>query len=191
MGDSTDPGSRFAASRAYADEASLIIPGSVNSNIRLAGFPFPLCFERGEGAYLFDLDGNRFIDYALGMGPAVLGHAPPAICDAVARSLAQGQMLGGQHRYELTLAQKLKSAVPSAEQVRVGMTGSEVVQAALRVSRAFTGKRKFIKFEGQYHGWFDNVLISYAPPLGETSAEKSALSPPHLETAGQAESVAA
>ena len=183
-------GDPFAASRDYVERASASIPGSVNSNIRLASFPVPLCFERGQGAYLFDLDGNRYIDYALGMGPAVLGHAPPAVCDAVANSLSLGQMLGGQHRHELALADRIKRMIPNAERVRVGMSGSEVVQAAIRVSRAFTGKRRYIKFEGQYHGWFDNVLLSYAPPVKPWSGNPGGLREPHLETRGQAESVA-
>ncbi len=181
---------RFAASRDYVERASASIPGSVNSNIRLASFPVPLCFERGQGAYLFDLDDNRYIDYALGMGPAVLGHAPTEVCDAVANSLSLGQMLGGQHRHELALADRIKRMIPNAERVRVGMSGSEVVQAAIRVSRAFTGKRKYIKFEGQYHGWFDNVLLSNAPPVKTGSRASATCLEPHLETRGQAESVA-
>ena len=181
---------RFAASRDYVERASASIPGAVNSNIRLASFPVPLCFERGQGAYLYDLDDNRYIDYALGMGPAVLGHAPTAVCDAVANSLSLGQMLGGQHRHELALADRITRMIPNAERVRVGMSGSEVVQAAIRVSRAFTGKRKYIKFEGQYHGWFDNVLLSYAPPVKIGSESSTSCLEPHLETRGQAESVA-
>ena len=182
-------GDRFAASRDYVQRASVAIPGAVNSNIRLASFPVPLCFERGQGAYLFDLDGNRYIDYALGMGPAVLGHAPPAVCNAVAQSLSDGQMLGGQHRHELSLADRIKRVIPNAERVRIGMSGSEVVQAAIRVSRAFTGKRKYIKFEGQYHGWFDNVLLSNAPPVDQVHVYPSGGRKPHLETGGQAGSV--
>lgn len=175
----------FAKSKAYISEAEDVIPGSVNSNVRLLGFPFPICFERGEGSYLYDIDGNRFIDFALGMGPSVLGHAPKAVCDAVAHSFATGQMLGGQNRTELELARRLQSVIPSGEKIRIGVTGSEVVQAALRVSRAFTGRSKFIKFEGQYHGWYDNVLISHAPPLGEEST--GPLRQPHFETAGQSQ----
>ncbi len=187
---SPNAGDRFAASRDYAERASAAIPGAVNSNIRLASFPVPLCFEHGKGAYLFDLDGNRYIDYALGMGPAILGHAPRIVCDAVADSLSQGQMLGGQHRHELDLAERIKRVIPNAERVRVGMSGSEVVQAAIRVSRAFTGKRKYIKFEGQYHGWFDNVLLSNAPPTDVEAEDSPDRGEPHLETLGQAQSVA-
>ena len=179
----------FTASKDYVAQANLVIAGGVNSNVRLSNFPVPLCFERGEGAYLYDFDGNRFIDYALGMGPTILGHAPQPLCDAVAKSLSLGQVLGGQHRSELDLAKRLRVLVPSAELVRIGMTGSEVVQAALRVSRAFTGRRKFIKFEGQYHGWFDNVLISHRPPSSASPNDTVLVRSPHLETAGQSESV--
>lgn len=184
QGFTTSTEQKFFRSRAYIQEASELIPGSVNSNVRLLGFPFPICFERGEGAYLFDVDGNRYIDFALGMGPAVLGHAPSTVCDAVAKSLRTGQMLGGQNGIELDLARRLNRLIPNADRIRIGMTGSEVVQAALRVSRAYTGRTKFIKFEGQYHGWYDNVLISHAPPLdgdGATDLPRE----PHLETAGQ------
>lgn len=180
----------YAGSEAYLAEASQLIAGGVNSNVRLAGTPVPLCFARGAGAHLYDIDGNRFVDYMLGMGPAILGHAPPAVIEAVARSLGDGQMLGGQNRSELELARLLNRLIPNAEMVRLSMTGSEVVQAALRVARAATGRRKFIKFEGQYHGWFDNVLLSHAPPVlaeGDNGAIPRA---PHLETRGQHPGVA-
>lgn len=170
----------------YNKVAAKTIAGSVNSNVRLAGSPTPLCFERGEGAYLYDIDGNRYFDYALGMGPTILGHAPKAVCDAVAQSLYLGQMFAGQHTAELELAQLLQTHIPSAQLTRVGMSGSEMVQAALRVSRAFTGKRKFIKFEGQYHGWYDNVLISHAPQAAD---DLPIPRDPHLESAGQTQSV--
>lgn len=180
---------QFDASSAYYNEAKSLIAGAVNSNVRLAGAPFPLCFDHAEGAHLFDIDGNRYIDYALGMGPGILGHAPRQVCDAVAKTLSQGQMFAGQHRAELDLARLLNHHIPSAEMVRVGMTGSEAVQAALRLARAHTGRTKFVKFEGHYHGWFDNVLISYAPDTvkpGETLPSPRA---PKLESQGQVPSV--
>lgn len=179
----------FEASRAYNAEASKTIAGAVNSNVRLGGAPMPLCFERAEGAHLYDVDGNRHIDYALGMGPTILGHAPKKVCDAVAASLSLGQMYAGQHRAELELGRLLQKMIPSAELVRVGMSGSEVVQAALRLSRAHTGRRKFVKFEGQYHGWFDNVLISHSPSVAAEGAVQPLPREPHLETVGQSASV--
>ena len=173
----------FAASAAYNREAGQLIPGAVNSNVRLAGAPLPLCFERGEGAHLFDLDGNRFIDYALGMGPTILGHAPRQVNDAVAASLGRGQLFAGQHPAELELARLMHRLVPSAEMIRICMSGSEAVQAAIRVARAATGRTKLVKFEGQYHGWFDNVLVSHSPATGDDLPVPRV---PHLETRGQA-----
>ncbi|RYE10615.1 MAG: aspartate aminotransferase family protein [Hyphomicrobiales bacterium] len=180
----------FEASRQYNAEAESLIAGAVNSNVRLSGATVPLCFERAEGAYLFDIDGNRMLDYALGMGPAILGHAPKPVIDAVTAALGQGQMYGGQHRAELALARLIQAAVPNAEMLRVGMSGSEMVQAALRLSRAATGRSKFIKFEGQYHGWFDNVLISNAPPVPDVDSPNEHVRQPHLETRGQVKSAA-
>lgn len=181
----------FDASAAWNADAAQVIAGAVNSNVRLTGTPIPLCFTRGEGPYLFDLDGNRHVDYALGMGPTILGHAPPPVCEAVAQSLSRGQLFAGQARDEIDLAQRLVAMIPSAELVRIGMTGSEVVQAALRVSRAFTGRRKVVKFEGQYHGWFDNILISNAPEVAAPGANLPLPREAKLESRGQIEHGAA
>ena len=145
-------------SGSHHDKASYVIAGGVNSNVRLSAKGTPLCFAQARGAHLLDLDGNDYIDYALGMGPAILGHAPKVLTDAVAKSLETGQLYAGQSRLELDLALRLQRWVPGAELVRIGMTGSEMVQAALRVARAATGRSKFVKFAGHYHGWFDNVL---------------------------------
>ncbi len=98
------------------------------------------------------------------MGPAILGHAHPKVIAAVEKSLALGQMYAGQHPAELELALLVQRLVPSAKLIRFGMTGSEMIQAALRVARAYTGRNKFIKFEGHYHGWFDNVLANIGGP---------------------------
>ncbi|WP_127143878.1 aspartate aminotransferase family protein [Pelagibacterium montanilacus] len=185
----TDATQKYLRSADYNTESSAVIAGSVNSNVRLGGASIPLCFERAEGPHLYDIDGNTFIDYALGMGPTILGHAPKVVSDAVAQSLSMGQMFAGQHRAELELGKLLVEHIPSAERVRIGMTGSEVVQAALRVSRAHTGRKKFIKFEGQYHGWFDNVLISHSPHPAEPGEKLPVPREAHLETRGQSRSV--
>jgi glutamate-1-semialdehyde 2,1-aminomutase len=147
-------------SQAHHREACELIAGGVNSNVRLAGDAGPLCFAGASGAHLIDVDGNDYIDYALGMGPAILGHAPSIVVDAVARSLNGGQLYAGQSPRELELARRLRQHVPGAELIRIGMTGSEMVQAALRVARASTGRTRFVKFAGHYHGWFDNVLTN-------------------------------
>ncbi len=117
------------------------------------------------------------------MGPAILGHAPPQVVAAVGECLALGQMYAGQHAAELQLAQLVQRAVPSAELVRFGMTGSEMVQAALRVARAHSGRAKVIKFEGHYHGWFDYVLANVGgPPTDPAGPLPLAV---HVQTRGQ------
>ena len=127
-------------------------------------------------------DGNVYIDYALGMGPNILGHAPPAVTDAVSRTLGIGQLFAGQHPLELELAIKLCSCVRSAQLVRFGLSGSEMVQAALRVARAYTGRPEIIKFEGHYHGWFDNIFINQSGPADKGDPVPR---PHHLQSEGQ------
>ena len=165
----------LSRSQAHHDHASQVIAGGVNSNVRLSRPGTPLCFSKAQGAHLTDLDGHDYIDYALGMGPAILGHAPKVLIDAIAESLATGQLFAGQSRAELELGRRLSEHVPGAELVRIGMTGSEMVQAALRVARAATGRNKFVKFAGHYHGWFDNVLTQECTfSLGQSPYDKPA-----------------
>jgi glutamate-1-semialdehyde 2,1-aminomutase len=133
------------------------IPGGVDSNVRLDAPQ--VFFERGEGAWLWDVDGNDYVDYLLGQGPNFLGHANPQVTAAVEKACRAGTLYGGQHRLEVEAAERLCRAVGWADMVRFGMTGTEMVQAALRVARAATGRRKFVRFEGHYHGWLDNILI--------------------------------
>jgi glutamate-1-semialdehyde 2,1-aminomutase len=151
--------------------------------------PVPLFFEAGEGSYLIDVDGNRYVDYALGMGPDIPGHAPAAVAAAVGGSLAKGQLFAGQQPAEVELARRVQRAVPSAERVRLGLTGSEMVQAALRVARASTGRSRVVKFEGHYHGWFDTILVSTQPPLDEAGPREAPDS--WLPSAGQSRAAAA
>jgi len=164
----------------YQEEAARVVAGGVNSNVRLLGAP--ICIAQASGSQLTDIDGNTYIDYAMGMGPAILGHAHPAVLAAIRDSLALGQLYAGQHPAELELARLVQRLVPSAELVRFGVTGSEVVQAAVRVARAFTGRPKIIKFAGHYHGWFDNVLANDASPMDGAAAVEFS---PQLHTLGQ------
>jgi len=171
----------FRRSIAYHEDASRAIAGGVNSNVRMSGTP--LCFSRASGSKLFDLDGNEYVDYALGMGPAILGHAPPRVVQAVRDSLDGGQLFAGQHDSELALAKLLREHVPSAELVRIGLTGSEMVHAALRVARAHTGRTHVVKFEGHYHGWFDNVLVNTGGPANHAAGPMPF--PVHRQSSGQ------
>src|SRR3984893_16751463 len=173
----------YAQSEQQYAEARTVLAGGVNSNFRLHGQPVPLVFERGAGARLYDVDGNVYVDYALGMGPNILGHAPAAVISAVADSLSEGQLFAGQHHAETLLARRVCELVPCAELVRFGVAGSEMDQAALRLARAFTGRSRVVKFEGHYHGWFDTILVSVAPPLDQAGPEEAPV--PHLPSAGQ------
>lgn len=143
------------------------LAGGVSSNVRYASVPVPLFFARGEGARLYDVDGNVHIDYVLGNGPAILGHAPGEVVAAVAQSLSEGQVFAAQHPRETLLAERLAALLPGAEVVRFTSSGTEAVLMAMRLARAFTGRDKILKFEGHYHGWSDQAFISARPPLNE------------------------
>lgn len=153
---------KFDVSRAHIKQAARWLAGGVSSNFRLGIAPTPLVFEAAQGAYLFDIDGNRLIDYYLGMGPMILGHSPGVVRDAVAAQLQHGLLYGGQSRIEAQAADLFCQLVPCADRVRFCGSGSEAVQLALRLGRAATGRHTVVKFEGHYHGWFDNVLVSTA-----------------------------
>ena len=155
----------FGESARRIGENARYVAGGVNSNFRLGMSPGPLMFERGEGAYLFDVDGNRLIDYYCGMGAMVLGHNPAGVRQAVKDQVDKGILFAGQSQIEFDAAKLLCERVPSAERIRFGSSGSEAAQGAMRLARAATGRRTIIKFEGHYHGWFDNILWSTAPGL--------------------------
>ena len=159
----------FDESRRRIAEASKYLAGGVSSNFRLGISPTPLVLERGEGAILTDADGNRLIDYYLAMGPMILGHSPPDVIAAVRAQLDRGILYGGQSGLEAEAARLVCEMVPCAERMRFCSSGSEAVQAALRIARAATGRRVVLKFAGHYHGWFDNVLWSTTPPPGATA----------------------
>lgn len=149
-------------------QALELTPGGVHSNVRLLG---PQVFiSHGKGPRLYDVDGNDYIDYLLGQGPNFLGHAPDEVLDAVDAACRKGMIYGAQHELEVTAAQAVLNAIGWADKVRFAMTGTEAVQAALRAARAKTGREKFIRFAGQYHGWLDNVLVA----IDETGAPQPA-----------------
>ena len=155
----------YAKSIALYERTRKALAGGVSSNVRYASTPVPLFFERGEGARLYDVDGNVHIDYVLGNGPAILGHAPKPVIDAVAATLALGQVYAGQHPRETELAERLVRLLPSSEVVRFATSGTEAVLMAFRLARAFTGRTKILKFEGHYHGWSDQAYISARPSV--------------------------
>lgn len=154
----------FERSRETIQRNTAWMPGGVSSNFRLNITPTPLVIERGEGPYLYDIDGNKLIDYYLGMGPMVLGHNPAPVIDAVKAQLDKGLLFAGTTEIEAEAARLVCEMVPSAERVRFNSSGSEAVQAAMRIARGYTGRETVVKFEGHYHGWFDNILWSTSPP---------------------------
>src|SRR3954466_10264943 len=157
----------YAKSIELYERTKKTLAGGVSSTVRYAATPVPLFFERGEGARLYDIDGNVHIDYVLGNGPAILGHAPKPVIDAVAASLSEGQVFAAQHPRETELAERLVRLLPSSEVVRFATSGTEAVLMAFLLARAFTGLDKILKFEGHYHGWSDQAYISARPSLNE------------------------
>ncbi|HML23414.1 MAG TPA: glutamate-1-semialdehyde 2,1-aminomutase [Aggregatilinea sp.] len=138
-----------------------VMPGGVSSPVRafrgVGGDP--LFISRGEGPYLIDADGNRYVDYVMSWGPLVLGHAHPAVVEAIREQATLGTSYGAPTGLEIELAQQVIDLVPSVEMVRFVNSGTEATMSALRLARAYTGRDKFVKFEGCYHGHADLLLV--------------------------------
>jgi glutamate-1-semialdehyde 2,1-aminomutase len=151
------------------------IAGGVNSAVRafkqVGGDP--VFFARGEGPYLYDVDGNKYVDYVASWGPSILGHAHPAVVKAVCETAATGMSYGAPTVIESEMAELLKQLMPSIEKVRMVSSGTEATMSAIRLARGFTGRDKIIKFEGCYHGSGDSLLVkagSSALTLGVPSS---------------------
>jgi glutamate-1-semialdehyde 2,1-aminomutase len=148
-------------SQAFWQEAKDLMPGGVNSPVRafrsVGGDP--LFFDRGQGARLWDVDGNAYIDYVGAWGPAILGHAHPAVVSAVSDVLGKGFGFGAPTPAENRIALAIREALPSMEVVRLVNSGTEATMSALRLARAFTGREKIVKFIGCYHGHADMLLV--------------------------------
>jgi len=157
----------YPESRRMYGEAKEVFAMGVGSQVQSFGRPHPLYMTHGSGSRLYDVDGNEYIDYLLNYGPNILGHAPAMLNEAVKTQLDKGTGFGEPHPLQLEVSKLLIEAVPSFEVVNFNNTGSEAVQAVLRLARAVTGRTKFIKFEGHYHGWLDNVFFSFHPDEGE------------------------
>ncbi|HSJ94844.1 MAG TPA: glutamate-1-semialdehyde 2,1-aminomutase [Gaiellaceae bacterium] len=144
----------------FADAVDLL-PGGVSSPVRAfrAVGGTPLFVERGEGAYLVDVDGNRYVDYVLSWGPLVLGHAHPRVVAALAEATRRGTSYGAPSPLELELASLIREAMPALELVRFVSSGTEATMSALRVARAHTGRSTIVKFAGCYHGHADLLLV--------------------------------
>ena len=158
---------RTAGSRERYERACRTLAGGVSSGLRRQARPYPLYFQHGAGARITDVDGNSYLDYTLAWGPLILGHTPEVVRVAMAAQLSRGLTFGAQHDLEYQLAELLTQVIPCADQVCFANSGTEIVQLALRLARAATGRRKHLKFEGHYHGWDDSVLLSYHPSQEE------------------------
>ena len=152
------------------------MPGGVNSPVRAyrAVGREPVFIRRADGAYLFDEDGNRYIDYVGSWGPAILGHNNPVVKDAILAALENGLSFGAATEAEITMAKLLQCAVPSLEMVRMVNSGTEATMSALRAARGFTGREKIIKFAGCYHGHADGLLVKAGSGLLSGASPDSA-----------------
>jgi len=142
-------------------ESKQYLAGGVASTLRASMKPTPLFVESGSGAYVTDVDGNKYIDYLLAYGPLILGHAHPALEQALNKASKLGFTYGLQHSGEIELAKLLTEILPCAERVALSGSGTEAVMLALRLSRAYTGKTKVVRFHGHFHGWSDTIFTAF------------------------------
>ncbi len=158
---------RTPGSRKLAEQARALMPEGVSSPVRGGNTfsPYPFYVARAEGAWLEDVDGNRYLDTVMAFGPVILGHAHAAVTKAVQEQAAKGLIYGTCVPLEVEVAKQFTDMVPSAELVRFVPSGTEATMHAIRLARAYTGKSGILKFEGHYHGNHDQVLVSVAPPL--------------------------
>lgn len=163
----------YAKSALLLERAKKVIAGGVCSEFRKYNHPHAIFYTHGKGAMIYDVDGNEYLDFTLSQGPMILGHSHPKVLSAVEDYSRQGQMFAGQHIQEIELAEKLSKIISSAELMRFCLDGSEAVQTAFRVARAKTGRKKFLRFEGHYHGWLDNVAWGLSCPSPEALGDRA------------------
>ncbi len=155
---------RYDKSASLLERSKKVLAGGVSSEFRKYNHPHAIFYTEGKGSRIRDVDGNEYLDYTLSQGPLILGHSHPKVLQAVNDYSQQGQLFAGQHIKEIELAEKLSKLIPSAELLRFCLDGSEAVHTAFRVARAKTGRQKFLRFEGHYHGWLDNVVWGISTP---------------------------
>jgi len=164
------------------ERANRIIPGGVNSPVRafrsVGGTP--RFIRRAQGAYVWDADDKRYIDYVGSWGPAILGHAHPEVVAAVQQAAVNGLSFGAPTEAEITLAEAIAARMPSIEQLRLVSSGTEATMSAIRLARGFTGRNKIIKFEGCYHGHADSLLVKAGSGLLTLGNPTSAGVPPEF-----------
>lgn len=166
----------WPASRAAWERARTSLSGGVSTALRASARPHPIYFEGGAGARLTDIDGNEYHDYVLGWGPNIIGHGHPALVAAVQDQIVRGATYGSSHHLEYLVAERLLAWFPGMERVLWSNTGTEADLVALRIARAATGRERFVKFGGHYHGWSDPMLLGYRPGAAGSG---------HVESRGQ------
>src|SRR5919109_1549168 len=176
----------FANSRKLFEQAKAIFPNGVTHDLRHLE-PFPVYIDRAEGAYKWDVDGHRLIDFWSGHGALLLGHSHPAVVEAVARQVGRATHPGGCHELEIEWGRWVKRLIPSAQEMRFVASGTEATLMALRLARIFTGRPKTLKFAGHFHGWHDYLMpaadLPYdgcgVPGVPNAVAEDTIIVPPN------------
>lgn len=185
--------SKYQKSEILFARAKHVLAGGVSSEFRKFSHPHPLCFSHAHGSRIVDVDGNEYLDFALSQGPVTLGHGHPAVQAAVNAAAEEMQLGGSLHTDEVELAEKLQRLIPCAELMRFSVTGSEADHTAIRTARAVTGKNKFLRFEGHYHGWFDNMAYGVggvsAVAMGDREQPSALPWTQGLPSLGQAECI--
>jgi glutamate-1-semialdehyde 2,1-aminomutase len=168
MAHSSDLIEAYAARRTRSAEhyqrARRVIAGGVGHDLR-SFEPMPLYIEKARGSRKWDVDGNEYIDFLMGNGALLLGHADPEVIEAVSRAMSSGSHFGNDHPLQIEWAEWIHRLVPSAERVRFVNSGTEASALALRLARAHTGRSKVVRFEGHFHGWHDDVVHGFHPPF--------------------------
>src|SRR5881628_802624 len=164
----------YSQSSILFEKAQQLIPGGVNSPVRafksVGGTP--VFMKHAKGAYLFDVDGNRYIDYIASWGPMILGHAYEPVVKAICEHAAHSTSYGAPTELEVEMAELIVSMVPNVDLVRMVSSGTEACMSALRLARGYTGRNKLIKFEGHYHGHADSFLVKAGSGLATFSIQQ-------------------
>jgi len=149
------------SSRLYQRSAGVLIEGSSSSSRGPLNYgEYPIFMKRGAGSRLYDVDGNEYVDWMMGFGALPLGHADPEVADAITEAATSGAHFATASEIEIEVAEMLQKMIANAEVVRFANTGTEAVMAAIRLARGYTGRQKIVKFEGHYHGWYDDLCVS-------------------------------
>src|SRR5438105_12420523 len=147
-----------------------LFPSGVTHDNRYFGAVEPVYIDRAQGSRKWDVDGNEYIDYWMGHGALLLGHGHPAIVEAVQRQMVLGTHYGGSHPLEVEWGELIQRIVPSAERVKFTQSGTEATMLAVRLARAYTGRQKFLKFQGHFHGWSDAMTAGFHAPFDVPSS---------------------